>query len=333
MDSIDTLKTLFVRIVKYSFVLQSACALILMITFVPRHGVYGIFMAVFTSSSAFCNAGFDVMGIEGANIGFLNYANNPLVILPVVSIIILGGLGFVVWQDLLMLKKTRRIAFHSKVVLTMTAIMLAAGFTAYLFALLTDPQFSKNTLTEKILSALLTSTASRTAGMSAIPINLSADFTLVVTIILMFIGTSPGSTGGGTKVTTWAILFATISSVIANREDVVLFGHKIKKSVVYKTLTVLALSLFIVFALFTVVFLSKDSDLRAVDIMYDIVSAFTTTGYSTNLAAHSGSLTFWVLISAMFIGRIGPVSLMLSLSMSRPENRPEILPESEIMVG
>ena len=129
-------------------------------------------------------------------------------------------------------------------------------------------------------------------------------------------------------------MFATIGSVISNREDPVLFGHKVKKNVVYKTMTVLALSVLFVLMMFTAVYLSREaSDMKAISILHDIISAFTTTGYSENLANQSGNVTHAVLIAAMFIGRIGPVSLMLSLTMTKPPKRPEVLPESNIMVG
>ena len=190
-DSIEFLRSLYMKIVRYSVTVQLAGAAVLMFTFVPRYGGRGVFISLFTSCSAFCNAGFDIMGTDkrGNSIGFLEYAGDIAVILPISLIIILGGLGFVVWQELLALRRHKHLNLHTKVVLTMTVILLTFGFVAYLYELLTDPRFAEAGLTEKILSAFLTSAASRTAGMSALSVNSATDFTLIVTMFLMFVGT------------------------------------------------------------------------------------------------------------------------------------------------
>lgn len=332
MSGLSATKRLFTRIVAVSLSVELIGALLLMVRFVPRYGGYGAFMAIFTAISAFCNAGFDLFGIDSAGIGLTEYVDDPYVLAIVALLIIFGGLGFIVWEELLSYRKERHFSLHTKIVLISTGILMVSGALIYLTTAFTSSSlFGEYSFGKKLYTAFFASVASRTAGFTAAPYPLANSFSELFTILLMFIGAAPGSTGGGIKITAFAIIVATAWSVLRGREETEILGHVVAKQVVYKTLTVLFLSLVFIISGFFVIHLIN-IDMNPLDVLFEVVSAFTTTGYSSGVSAQSGVITKLLLSFIMFVGRIGPVSLMLTFTGTQTVNKSRILPQGEIMV-
>lgn len=332
-SGLGSTKKLFIRIITYSLTFETIGALILMITFVPKHGGYGVFMSFFLAISAFCNAGFDVLGIEGESVGLSNYTDCPQVLLPLCLLIFLGGIGFVVWENFSNYRTERRLSVHTKTVLITSLILIVIGTLAYFIVTLLEPEkFGDMNLGEKLLSANFASISARTAGFTAADLPLANEFSRLVTMALMFIGAAPSSTAGGIKVTTIAILVVTVSSVIRGREDVQIFGHIITKKVIYKTIAVFILSVFTVIIAFTGLYLLNPG-LKAMDILYEVFSAFSTTGFSSGVSGAVGDPSRIILCLAMFAGRVGPVSLILSLTANKKNDKTQVLPTSDILIG
>ncbi len=333
MTGLSATKTIFVRVVTLSFVIETIGACLLMVRLVPAYGGYGVFMSFFTAVSAFCNAGFDLFGIETPGAGMAIYADDPYILTVVMLIIIIGGLGFVVWEELLAYRKTKTLSLHSRVVLITTAALIIGGAVIYFIIELTEPDvFGEYGVTQRIFTSFFASVSARTAGFSAAPLPTVNSFSKMFTIILMFIGAAPGSTGGGFKVTTFAIIAATAWSVIKGRNDTQILKHIVPKQAVYKTLTVLCLSLaFAISGTFIVSLMNPDND--SLDILFEVVSSFSTTGFSAGISENSGIATKLILSFIMYVGRIGPVSLMLSFAGRTGGEKSEILPQGEIMVG
>ena len=294
-------RRLFIRIVKYTLGIELAGALILGFTFVPDLGAYGVFAAVFIAVSAFCNAGFDVLSAGGEGFSLTSYSDKPQVLLVLAALIFLGGIGFVVWDNLASYRKTKKLLMHTKLVLAVSGIMILVGFVSYLIVTLIDtPKYGDMGLGERLLSCLFA---------------------------------APGFTAGGTKVTTIALLIATVISVIKGREDASIFKHRIPKKLIYKSLTVTVLSMGFIMISFACIYL-LNPELKELDILYEVVSAFTTTGYSAGISGVTNVASKLILCFTMFVGRIGPVSLLLSFAGDKTDgDKNKILPECELLIG
>ncbi len=325
-------KTLISDIMLYTFGTELIGALLLMISFVPKFGWYGVFMSVFMAISAFCNAGFDIMSVDGVSNSLSSYTGDPVVLITVMLLVIMGGIGFMVWQNIVHLKKMKKLSLHARIVLIMTAILILLGAMTVFIAEYNNPATLGNMpLHEKILSSFLMSVSSRSAGFSCIDVNNMSAISKIVIVMLMFIGSAPTSTGSGIKVTTIAIIIATVKSVLKGEGDTTLLGHRIKRDAVYKTLTVMVLSLGVVgLACILIIFMD---DFSMQNIIFEVVAGFST-GFSTGISAdmHTGSK--FVMILTMIAGRLGPVTLMMTLvdRQSRHGDN-KILPEGEILVG
>ena len=186
---------------------------------------------------------------------------------------------------------------------------------------------------EKLLNAFFSSVTARTAGYNSIPIEGLTEFSLLGTIFLMFIGAAPASTGGGIKVTTVLVLVMTVVSYIRNKNDVEIFKHKINKLTVYRTLVITVLSLFAASICFTVLYCTTPDSAGAVNCLFETVSAFSTTGLSSGVTAIATTAGKSVLIITMFIGRVGPVSLVMSLVMNSNQRKNIVVPEGQIIIG
>lgn len=333
MTGLSATKTIFIRVVTFSLIVEAAGACLLMVRLVPAYGGYGIFMAFFTSVSAYCNSGLDLFGISGPDSSMSQYIHDPYILIVIMVLVVIGGLGFVVWEELLSYRKEKRLSLHSKVVLITTGSLFLGGALVYFILQFTMPEtFGDYTVSERITTSFFASVCARSAGFVASPVSAADSFCKMFTIILMFIGSAPGSTGGGFKVTTFAIITATAWSVIKGRENTQILNHTVSKQVVYKTLTVLCLSLlFVISGTFVISLINPGYD--SLDVLFEVVAAFSTTGISTGLAGNSGIATRLIMPVIMFAGRVGPVSLMLSLTGRNTRDKSEILPQGEIMVG
>lgn len=333
MNGLSATKKLFTRIVMFSFSVEIVGALLYMIRLVPMYGGYGVFMSFFTAVSAFCNAGLDLFGIEGEGVGMSIFVDDPYMLAVTAALIIIGGLGFVVWEDLVCYRKTKKLSLHTKIVLITTAVLIVSSTIVYLIIQLSESEiFGGYSVGKRLITSSFAAVAARSAGFTAAPLPTASSFSKMFTILLAFIGAAPGSTGGGIKVTTIAILFATAWSFLKGREDTQIMKHVVSKQVVYKTLTTLCLSLvFIITGFLIVHMLNMEWD--STDVFYEVLACFSTAGFTSGLSASSGPVTKIILSFIMFAGRIGPVSFMLSFTGKNSKSKSEILPYGEIMVG
>ncbi len=286
----------------------------------------GFFMAV----SAFCNAGFDLMGdtAGGPFSSLVAYRSDPVLILTVALLVILGGLGFVVWSDLLELPRSHRLKFHSKVVLAWTGILLAAGTVLFLGTVGTG----------RLLDAFFQSVTSRTAGFNSVDQAGLSHGAKFATVILMFIGAAPGSTGGGIKITTFAIVAATILSDIRGRDNIILMRHRLPRETFTRAFAIVGLSMSIVLSVTLLLsFVERPSldngRFSFLDLLFEATSAFATVGLSSAGTPGLDPWTWAILTPVMYLGRVGPASFAISLAMQTRAHKEPVYPEGRTLVG
>lgn len=288
-----------------------------------------VYFGIFHAVSAFCNAGFDLFGGYRSLSG---YAEDVTVNLVVMGLIVLGGLGFTVLVDVINRRKVRRLTLHSKLVLLTTLGLLLVGAAAFLALEWNRPEtLGPLSWKGKILASLFLSVTSRTAGYATIDISHLSDSSLFLDIILMFIGASPGSTGGGIKTVTFAAIVLFTWSVIADKEHVVLYGRTISPRTIYKSLSIAVIAVMLV-ALWTFL-LSLTESATFIRLLYETTSAFGTVGLSTNLTPELSRPGRALILLMMYIGRVGPLTLALALARRGREKPVLKYPEENLFVG
>ncbi|WP_283609096.1 TrkH family potassium uptake protein [Faecalispora anaeroviscerum] len=328
-------------ILTVTFSAEGLGALILMLRFVPQYGLYGIWMSVFHAVSAYCNAGFDLMGFRTPSGSLISYASDPLVLIPLDLLIITGGLGFIVISDIYYAKlrhcfkreKTVPLSLHSTVVLIAEAVLLIVG-TAMILGLEHDNTLRNLDWPAKLNTAFFQSNSLRTAGLTAMDTANQQDLTKLISAMLSFIGVAPCSTGGGIKYTTLVVLGAAVLSVLRGSDEIVLRHRRIAHAVVYRSLTFFFGGLLTVF-MTTGVLMMRDvqNKISSVDALHEAVAAFSTSGMGIGLTPMLDDPSMLALIFAMFIGRVGFVSLGLSVSIRHTGKPGCVMPEARIIVG
>ncbi len=335
-DSMSDIGRLMKMIITITFGTELAGALVLMTVFVPQYQGMGVYVSVFIAISSYCNAGFDVLGFQGPFSGLTNYQSSPVVLLTVMALIICGGLGFIVWQDLYYFRQRRRLTLHTKIVLGTTAVLIAAGAVLLGGFEWNNPQtLGPMSSLDKILNSFFMSVSARTAGFNTVPLEHLHGISKVFMVALMFIGAAPGSTGGGIKVTTAYVLLMTVVCVIRGKEDTVIDRRRVDQSVVYKAMAVVFIALLAVCAGSATIFFTTHSGgvtFSEIDAVFEAVSAFSTAGLTCGISGAANRASRMALILIMFLGRVGPVSMALSLAM-QPQNKSTVMPEAKIMVG
>ena len=323
-------------IVTATLALELLGACILAIRFIPLYGLSGIWISIFLSVSAYCNAGFDILGREGEFVNLTNYVDDPLVIITISMLILLGGIGFLVFNDILTYKKNKRLMLHTKLVLIVTALIVVIGTILFMIAEYNNKETIGNQgFFGKLLASFFQIATARTAGFNSVNLDACYDPTKLLMCAVMFIGASSGSTGGGIKTTTFAVLVITVISVLRGRQDAVVLKKRVDKSVVYKAFTITVLSLLVVIITFLIIYLTTNIDgITTIDCLFESISAFSTCGLSCSATIHLGVWSRIALIITMFIGRVGPVSLVYTLTTnSDNEKSTKVLPEGKIIVG
>jgi trk system potassium uptake protein TrkH len=337
LSGFSDVKNIIKSIIKICAIFEISGAVLLMCAFVPKYGLKGIYISIFISVSAFCNGGFDVIGsVEQPFVSLMPFYNNPIIMTVVPLLIICGGLGFVVWHDVWNYRKTKKLVLQSQLVLTTTAVLIVFGTIMFLLSEWDNPATLKDmTLIEKIGNSFFQSVTSRTAGFNTIDIEHMNPMTKLGTIMLMFIGVAPGSTGGGIKITTFMIVVMTIVSVIKNKPDTIIMGRKIEKDAVYKSLAIIVLAGLVVFVTSLIIlYTNPEQNISGLNASFEVVSGLSTTGLSVGVTAKTGIISRLALSLAMFIGRVGPVSLAISLTIKKEKrNKNEVFPEGKLMVG
>ncbi len=252
----------------------------------------------------------------------------------IMMLIIAGGLGFLVWLEIGQWRKRRRFSLHAKLVFAFSALLWAAGALGLLILEWDNPAtIGGMGLDGKLMASVFQSVSTRTAGFNTIDLAACDPMSKLLMSFLMFIGAAPGGTGGGIKITTFAILFLTVGSVARGRSECIINGRRISHKTVYRaySITVLGSIAVLITTLFAVTHITVA--VSGVDALFEAISAFATVGLSVGV---TGALTFQAKIAfmiAMFIGRVGPVTLAMSLAMRPDESRNLILPEGHILVG
>lgn len=328
----------FVRNVLFgTLIIEAVGALLYMPVFVPEFGARGIWISVFTSVSAFCNAGIDIIGENS----LCNYATNPLITAVTSALIILGGLGYIVWWDVLRVLKTRtrknrkifrHLTLHSKIAITITLSLIVAG-AALIFAFeYSNPMTVGNmSLPDKIQVCAFQSITTRTAGFASVPQENLTNASAAVSLILMLIGGSPVGTAGGMKTVTAAVLVCSALATIRNKNDAAVFGRRISDASIKKAVAVVV-TFMTICATSTVLLLSV-SDASALDVFYETVSATATVGLSRNLTASLNTLGRLIIIVTMYLGRVGPISLAVALGSKIKNQNVVSEPVEEISIG
>lgn len=333
-NSLQGIVKLAKYILLFTFSVELMGAMLLSTQFIPDFGLgKGIYYSLFHSISAFCNAGFDLMGNFQSLVG---YHNNSVVILTIGSLIAIGGLGFIVWDEIYHFRKIKRLSLHSKVVISMTATLIVVGAILFFIFEFSNPEtMQPMTLKGKVLSSIFASISPRTAGFNSVNLTAMTSASILLTIILMFIGGSPGSTAGGIKTSTFAILLMTVVSVIKGREDTECFKKRINKDIVYKALAVIVIALGLVFTVTMILsFTERGSGSPFEYYLYEATSAFATVGLTLGLTQELTDFGKLLVALTMYAGRVGPLTLVIAFTMKKNNKGNSIrYPEDKILVG
>ncbi len=308
-------------------------ALILFVRWCRDFGNYGkaAYTAIFHSISAFCNAGFSLFSDS-----LVRYVGDITVNLTITFLIIIGGIGFVVVNEVtgsISLKDWRkrlsRVSVHTKLVLSATLVLLVIGMI-FIFFFEFDGALRDLPLKDKLLAAYFHSVTPRTAGFNTLEISAFSNVTLFITIALMFIGASPGSTGGGIKTSTFGILILSVKSMLLERDEVEIFNRTIPKRIVYKSISIAVISFSFLTVMFALLLISEKSSFT--DILFEAFSAFGTVGLSTGMTPQLSGPGRVFVIMLMFVGRIGPLTIALAIREKR-HREAYSFPEGSVMVG
>jgi len=321
-----------VRMVKYVLTftvsVQLIGALLLSTQFVPEYGVpRGVFYSIFHSISAFCNAGFDLFGTS-----LLSYSSNNVVILVISALIIIGGLGFTVLLELYDFKGIKKMSIHAKLVIITTLILVLGGsILMLLFEFNNTETIGNMSLNDKLLNSFFASVTPRTAGFNSVQTNSMTLASKILTIILMLIGGSPGSTAGGLKTVTCGILVLTIISVIKGREDTEVFGRRFTKEIVYKAFTIVFVGISLVIGV-TMILSYTEVGVSFVNLLYESASALGTVGLTLGLTPNLTPIGKILIMILMYLGRVGPLTVMLALARKGKKSSYKY-PEGKILIG
>ena len=292
-----------VKMVKYVLVftvsVQFFGALLFSTQFVPEYGLgKGAFYSIFHSISAFCNAGFDIFGNFSS---LTSYNSNAVVIMVASALIIIGGLGFTVWSEVYSSKSLKKVSLHSKMVILMTIVLVLGGtLLMFLFENNNVNTIGNMSFVDKIMNSFFASVTPRTAGFNSIPTDGMTTAGQFLTIILMFIGGSPGSTAGGIKTTTIGILIVTIVCVIKGREDAEVFKRRFSKDLVYKAFTLIFIGVSLVIVV-TMLLSYTEKGASFISLFYETVSAFGTAGLTLGLTSELSSIGKVLIIFMMYM--------------------------------
>ena len=308
-----------------------------MTVFVPQFGARGIWVSVFNSVSAFCNAGMDIIGENS----LCDYSGNVLINAVTAALIILGGLGYIVWWDVSRVIKNRKqnggrffksLTLHSKIVFISTAFLLIVGTALTLCFEYNNPLTLEGLpLSDKIQAAFFQSVTTRTAGFASLPQENLKNPNAILSLLLMFIGGSPVGTAGGIKTVTAAVLLSITVSLISGKNSVSLFGRTISKQSVYKAVAVTVMSFSVMFV--STLMLSAVTNAPALDILFETVSATATVGLSRSLTGALNLLGKLIIIFTMYFGRVGPISIAIAFGGKNPSRNIIKNPTEEISIG
>lgn len=314
-------------ILKGTFLVEFTAAFIMMPVFVKDFGAKGIWMAIFHSISAFCNAGFDLMGTENVKYASLtSYISHPLINITIMLLIIIGGIGFLTWEDILKNKyRIKSYRMQTKVILTTSLLLIL--FPAFFFFF---RDFADMPMQERIFSSLFQAVTPRTAGFNTADLTMMTEDGLGIVIALMLVGGSPGSTAGGMKTTTLAVLIANTLACFRRKEDAQMFGRRIENSTVKNAATIFMMYIVLFFG--GAIVISAVEDLSFSTCLFETASAIGTVGLTLGITQGLGVISQIILMILMFLGRVGGLTLIYA-ALSGNDKKISKLPQEKMTVG
>lgn len=297
-------------VIRFTFVVEGIGALLLSLRLVPAYGLFkGVVFSVFHAISAFCNAGFDLFGNS-----MIPFQGDYLVTLTIAALIILGGLGFIVYVELWQFRQSKHLSSHTKLVLSTTAMLLLGGMVLiYFFEFRNPATLGALPEQQKWLAAFFQSTTFRTAGFNSVEMGSMNDITVFFAILLMFIGGSPGSTAGGLKTTTFAITMAAAFTTLKGTRDTELFKRRVSETTIRKIFALFVIAICLVFFVASCIVFFEHNKFVFVDILFETVSAFGTVGVTRGITADLSPLSKLFITFTMYLGRVGPTTFAMGL--------------------
>ena len=331
-EHIGSIKNLTQKILIGTAIFEGAGALLFATRFIPEFGVAkGIWYSVFHSISAFCNAGFDLMGVIEPYSSLVSFADDVIVNFTIFALVIIGGIGFLVWDDISQKKlKFKRYQLHTKIVLTVTAMLLVVPTVLFFI-------FERNFTNEglgfgqSLMNSIFDSVTARTAGMNTTDTASLAPASKILTVFLMFIGGSPGSTAGGIKTTTLAVIAISTFNGITRRQSKGIFGRRLEKDAIHKASSVVFTNMSLaIFGIIAILALQPSFDIG--DVIFECVSAIGTVGMTTGITRDLSTVSRLIIAFLMFCGRVGSVSFAISI-MEKKAAPPVKNPREKITIG
>lgn len=325
-----------VKLIKYiiiaTLIIEGIGAVFLAMRFIPQYGYSkGIAFSVFHSVSAFCNAGFDLIGTS-----MESFVEDGVVNLVIGLLVIIGGLGYTVYIDITRNRRFKRFSLHTKLVLVISGVLLVLGFLIVFIFEYTNPDtLGELSLKGKVYASWFQSVVPRTAGFNSIDMKSLRDGTALLIIIFMFIGGSPSSTAGGVKTTTAGALLLGMVAVVMGKDDIELFKKRIPHSLVFRSLVVVGIG-FAIVTLVTIILTITESgaDVTFMDLLFESTSAFGTVGLSRAVTPKLSIIGRFIITLTMFVGRVGPLTLAFAFAQRRKKKKGNYrYPEEKILVG
>ncbi|HSH35447.1 TrkH family potassium uptake protein [Schnuerera sp.] len=320
-----------VRLTKYvilsTFIMEGIGAILLSTRFIPKYGtIKGIWFSIFHAISAFCNAGFDIIGES-----MVPFVGDYVINLTLCLLIIIGGLGFSVYIDISKNRSFKRLSLHSKLVISITIILIFIGMIIFYSIEQNNPDtllnFSRG---EKVLSAFFQSVVTRTAGFNSVDTSMLYDTTAFIMIILMFVGGSPGSTAGGVKTTTFGTIILATLSVIRGDKDVVVFKKRLNQNIINRSLAIVSIGLTLILAVSVILTITEDANF--LDVLFETTSAFGTVGLSRGITSNLSDIGKITIALTMYAGRVGALTMAFAFAQKKNQY-PYRYSEGNIMVG
>jgi trk system potassium uptake protein TrkH len=326
-----------VRFTKYilyfTFIIEAVGAILLSFRFIPEYGILrGIAYSIFHAISAFCNAGFDIMGNYQS---LTNYSDDWLISLTICALIIIGGLGFAVLNDIAEYRENKRLSVHSKFVLIISGLLIVIGTVLFFVFEYNNPStLGGVNIFDKLLGSFFQSVTTRTAGFNTLPLDSITMPTIFMMLIFMFIGGSPGSTAGGIKTATIGVIVLSVVSMLRGYQGTRLFNRKISSNTIIKAVSIFIIALFLLLT-GIILLLSVETGLSFQQILFEAVSAFGTVGLSMGITSQLSILGRIIIIITMFIGRLGPLTIAYAITERQKSQTKKLyeLPEGKILVG
>lgn len=326
-----------VRLVKLmlmgTLIVEGLGAVILALRFFADYSFgKALWMGVFHSISAYCNAGLDIMGFIEPGGSLKPYANDPVVLLTIATLMTIGGLGFFVWNDMIMHRRFKQFSVHTKISLVVTGILIFGGMLIYLPLEWNNPEtFGPMTVPEKILAAFFTSVSTRTAGFYVVDQSALTESSVAISLLLMFVGGSSGSTAGGIKTVSIAILLLQALAVLRNHKEVVVFGRRISQDQINNALSISILVLILGIGGGVLIAATGDVPMRYA--IFESMSAISTAGLGAGITNDLNTFCKLVLIVYMFFGRVGIMTISFAFMTKTPPDNVIHRPETRVLIG